>query len=172
MEGCVANATTLDLIDTNGAVLGTNEEKGSAPPQCFVQQSNQSNLDLRKSDWKVMDRTLIEAYLNDYLITELEFTEALSELSKDTDPCPDKVRYSDIKNLLVDDRSEHFILYEDSFTTGQIPEGQSPNRARTIASSMETVPHTTSVKDSRGRIKLWLFWLIWKMCITEYHSAY
>ena len=50
------------------------------------------------------------------------FTEELSGLSKDAAPGPDKVKYSDIKNLSVDNKSEFFIIYEESFTTGQIPE--------------------------------------------------
>ena len=49
-----------------------------------------------------LDRTLTEVSSNDDLITELEFTEALSGLSKDTPPGSDKVKYSDIKNLSVD----------------------------------------------------------------------
>ena len=55
-------------------------------------------------------------------ITELEFTDAPSGLSKDTARGPDKVKYSAIKNLSVDDRSELFRLYEESFVTGQVPE--------------------------------------------------
>ena len=51
------------------------------------------------------------------MITELEFTEALSGLSKDTAPGPDRVKYSDIKN-----KSELFRLHEESFATGQVPE--------------------------------------------------
>ena len=56
------------------------------------------------------------------MITELEFTEAFSGLSKDTAPGPDRVKYSDIKNLLVHNKSELFRLYEESFATGQVPE--------------------------------------------------
>ena len=58
---------------------------------------------------------------NDDLITELEFIEALSGLSKDTAPGPDKVKYSNIKKLSVDDKSELFRLYEEGFATGQVP---------------------------------------------------
>ena len=63
-----------DLIDTSGAVLKTSKEKGSALLQ--------RNLDERKAVWKGLERTLTEAGSNDDLITELEFTEALSGLSK------------------------------------------------------------------------------------------
>ena len=56
------------------------------------------------------------------MITELEFTEALSGLSKDTAPGPDKVKYSDIKKLSVDDKSEIFTQFEESFATGQVSE--------------------------------------------------
>ena len=122
MEGCVENTNTPDLIDARGAVLKTSKEKGSALLQLFIQQSNQNNLDERKAVWKGMDRTLTEAGSNDDLITELEFTEALSGLSNDTAPGPDRVKYSDIKNLSVDNKSELFRLYEESFTTGQVPE--------------------------------------------------
>ena len=110
MEGCVANTNTPDLIDASGAVLMTSKEKGSAQFQRLVQQSNQSNLDERKAVWKGLDRTLTEAGSNDDLITELEFTEAHSGLGKDTTHGPDKVKYSDIKNLLVDNKNELFRL--------------------------------------------------------------
>ena len=43
-------------------------------------------------------------------------------LSKDTAPGPDWVKYSDIKNLSVDNTSELFRLYEESFSTVQVPE--------------------------------------------------
>ena len=43
-EVCAANATPPDFIDASGAVLNTSQEKGSAPLQRFVQQSNQNNL--------------------------------------------------------------------------------------------------------------------------------
>ena len=56
----------------------TSEEKGSALFHGFVQQSDQNNLDERKAVWKVLDRILTEAGLNDNLITDLEFTEAPS----------------------------------------------------------------------------------------------
>ena len=62
-----------------------------------------------------------EAGSNDDLTTELEFTEALSGLCKDTAPGPGKVKYSDIKNLSADNKSELFRLYEESFATGQVP---------------------------------------------------
>ena len=109
MEGC-------DLIDSSGVVLKTSKEKGSALLQRFVQQRNQNNLDERKAVWKGLDRTLAEASSNDDMITELEFTEALSGLSKDTAPGPDNFKYSDIKNL-SDSKSELFRLYEESLAT-------------------------------------------------------
>ena len=122
IEGCAANTNTPDLIDASGAVLKTSKEKGLALLQRFVQQSSQNDLDERKAVWKELDRTPTEAGSNDDLITELEFTEALSGLSKDTAPGPDRVKYSDIKNLSVDNKSELFRLYEESFATGQVPE--------------------------------------------------
>ena len=79
-------------------------------------------MDERKAVWKGPDRTLTVAGSNDDLITELKFTEALSGLSKDTAPGPDRVKYSDIKNLSVGNKSELFRLYEESFATGQVPE--------------------------------------------------
>ena len=110
MEGCAANTTTPDLIDASAAVLKTSEEKGSALLRRFVQQSNQNNLDERKVVWKGLDRTLTEAGSNDDLITELEFTDSLSGLSKDSTPGPDKVKYPVINDLSVDDKSELFRL--------------------------------------------------------------
>ena len=98
------------------------KEKGSVLLQHFAQQSNQNNLDERKAVWKGLDKTLTEAGSNDELITELKFIEALSRLSKDTAPGPDKIKYSDIKDLSVDNKSELFRLYEESFVTGQVSE--------------------------------------------------
>ena len=80
-------------------------------------------MDERKAVWKGLDRTLTEAGSNDDMITELEFTEALSGLSKDTAPGSDRVKYSDIKNLSVHNKSELFRLYEESFATGQVSRG-------------------------------------------------
>ena len=117
MEGCT---NTPDLIDAGGAVLKTSKENSSALLQRFVHQSNPDNLDETKAVWKGLDRTLTEAGSNDDLITELEFTEALSGLSKDTASGPDKVKYSGIKNLSVDNKSELFRLYEESFATGHV----------------------------------------------------
>ena len=132
MQGCAANTNTPDLIDASGAVLKTNKEKGSALLQRFVQQSNQNNLDERKAVCKGLDRTLTEAGSNDDMITELEFTEALSGLSKDTAPGNDRVKYSDIKNLSVHNKSELFRLYEESFATGQFPEDWSDSYLKPI----------------------------------------
>ena len=66
------------------------------------------------------------------MITELEFTEALSGLSKDTAPGPDRVKYSDIKNLSVHNKSELLRLCEESFTTGQVPEDWSHSYLKPI----------------------------------------
>ena len=132
MEGCAANTSSPDLIDANGTILKTSKEKGSALLQRFVHQSNQNNLDERKTIWKGLDRTIIVAGSNDDQITELEFTEALSRLKKDTAPGPDKVKYSDIKNLSEDGKSELFRLYEESFSTGRIPEDWSHSYLKPI----------------------------------------
>ena len=98
------------------------KEKGSAVFQRFVQQSNQNNLDERKPVWEWLDRAPREPNSNDDTITELKFAEILSGQSKDTGPGPDKVKYSDTKNPSVDNKSELFILYEESFATGQVRE--------------------------------------------------
>ena len=81
MQGCAASINSQDLIDASRAVLKTSKEKGSALLQRFVQQNN---LDKRKAVWKGLDRSLTEAGSNDDLVTELEFTKALSGESKDT----------------------------------------------------------------------------------------
>ena len=36
-------------------------------------------------------------------------------------PGPDKAKYSDIKKLTVDNKSELFRLVKESFATGQVP---------------------------------------------------
>ena len=109
MEDCVANTNTPDLIDASGAVLKTSKEKGSALLQRFVQQSNQNNLDERKAVWKGLDRNLTEAGSNDNLITELGFTEALSGLSNNTAPGPDKVKYYNNNNNRIQRRHSRFF---------------------------------------------------------------
>ena len=63
-----------------------------------------------------------KAVSNDDLSKELEFTETLPGLREDTAPGPDKVIYTDIKNLPEDDKSKLFTLYEESIATGQVPE--------------------------------------------------
>ena len=123
---------STDLLDASGSVLKTSKEKGSALLQRFVQQSSQNNLDERKAVWEGLDRTLTEAGSNDDMITELGFTKALSGLSKDTAPGPDRVKYSDIKNLSVHNKSELFRLYEESFATGQVPEDWSHSYLKPI----------------------------------------
>ena len=83
MEGCAASTNTPDLLDASGAVLKTSKDKGSALLQRFVQQNtcSENNLYDRRAIWKGLDRTLTEAGSNDDLITELEFTDALSGYS-------------------------------------------------------------------------------------------
>ena len=93
---------------------------------------DETNLDERKAVWEGLDRTLTEAGSNDDMITELEFTEALSGLSKDTAPGPDRVKYSDIKNLSVHNKSKLFRLYKESFATGQVPEDWSHSYLKPI----------------------------------------
>ena len=73
--------------------------------QGFIKQSDQNNLDESKAVWKALDRTLKEPGSNDDLITDFEFTEARSGLSKNTAVCPVKVAYPDIKNLSEDDKA-------------------------------------------------------------------
>ena len=68
--------------------------------------------------------------MNDDLTTELEFTEVLSGLSKDTAPGPDKVRCSDI--LSADKKSEVFRLHKESFVTRQVPEDWSHSYLKPI----------------------------------------
>ena len=67
----------------------------------------------------MLDRTPIGAGSNDDLTTELEFTEALSRMSKDTAPGLDQFKYSAIKHLLKD-KTELFTLYEESPTAGKV----------------------------------------------------
>ena len=139
-EDCSINTAIPDLIGANGAALKTSEEKESELLQHFVQQSDQNTLDTSKTVWEVLDRTLTEAGSSNDMITGLDFTEALSGLSKDAGSGPGVVKCSDIKNLSVDDKSELFTLYEESFAQGRFrrighidTSSHSPNRARTIA---------------------------------------
>ena len=116
--------------------------------QYKTNQSNQNNLDERKAVWEGLDRTLTEAGSNDDMITELEFTEALSGLSKDTAPGPDRVKYSDIKNLSVHNKSELFRLYKENFATWQVPEDWSHSYLKPIPK-----PGKTKAERERKRDK-------------------
>ena len=102
--------------------MKTSEEKGLSILQHFGQQSDQNNPDERKGVRKGQDRTLTGTGSNDDLITELEFTQAYSGLSKETTPGHYMVKYSDIKNLPEYDKSELFTLCGESFATRQGPD--------------------------------------------------
>ena len=128
-----------DLADANGTVL--KRGKGSALLQRFVQQGSQNDLNERKAVWKVLDRTL----------TELKFTEALPGLSKDTAPGPDKVKYSDIKSLSVDDKSDLFTLYEKNFPTGRVPQDWSHSYLKPIPKSDKDHSKSTDTVHSQYR---------------------
>ena len=52
--------------------------------------------------------------------------------AKYTAPGPDKVKYSDIKNLSVDNKSKLFRPYEESFATGQVPQDWSHSYLKPI----------------------------------------
>ena len=69
-----------------------------------------------------LNSTLAESGPDDE-ITEDEFNEALRRSGKDTAPGPDKVRYSDIKNLTEGDMTELYAMYRENFDKGYIPEG-------------------------------------------------
>ena len=56
------------------------------------------------------DSTLAESGPDDE-ITEDDFKEAQGS-GKDTAPCPDNIRYSDIKNLTEEDRTELHAIYQ------------------------------------------------------------
>ena len=99
MEGCVTNTTTSRPHRWQWSIQGKRGKESS------LERAGQNP-----------DRSS-----NDNLITELVFTKAFYGLSKDTVPDPEKIKFSDIKNLSVGDKSELFTLYEQSFTTGQVP---------------------------------------------------
>ena len=105
----------------NGVRLKTNEQKGQALLGRFIQQNKQNNLEERKHTVSDLNSTLAESD-PDNEITEDEFIEALRRSGKDTAPGPDKVRYSDIKNLTEEDRTELYAIYHESFPNGYIPE--------------------------------------------------
>ena len=134
------------------------EDKGSALLQCFIQWSEQNNLHEKKAVWKVLDKTLTEAGMNDYLITKLGYIKAISGLSKDTAHGPDKVKCSDIKKKLSeDDKSKLFILYEESFTAGQVPEDWSHGYFKPIPKlgkdhSKLTGCHVLTMQNTTGKL--------------------
>ena len=52
---------------------------------------------------------------------------------KDTEPGPDKIRYSDIKKLTEEDRTELHTIYQESFDKGYIPEDWTDSILRPIS---------------------------------------
>ena len=75
MEGNGRTKTTPDLEDTNRAKLKTNEEKGQALLERFMQLSNQNNLDERKHVLNDLNRALAQSGPDDKL-TEEEFEQS------------------------------------------------------------------------------------------------
>ena len=118
MEGKSKETIPSDMIDTNGGLLKTNQEKGAALFERFIHQSDQSNLQEREQ----MLATLNTSHIQDDEITEEDFEAALRCSSKDTAPGPDGVRYSDIRNLSEEDKKELFDLYKESFSDGKVPD--------------------------------------------------
>ena len=95
MEGNDRTKTTPDLEDTNRVRLKSNEEKGQAVLGRFIEQSNQNNSEERKHVLSDLNRSAEHVHK----LTEEEFNETLRRRGKDTAPGPDRIRYSDIKNL-------------------------------------------------------------------------
>ena len=60
---------------------------------------------------------------------------------------PDKITYSDIKNLSVDNKSELFVLYRESFSTGQVLEDRSHRYLKPIPK-----PGNYCIKLNRYRV--------------------
>ena len=52
---------------------------------------------------------------------------------KDTEPGPDKIRYSDIKKLTEEDRVDLYTIYQESFDKGYIPEDWTDSILRPIS---------------------------------------
>ena len=121
MEGKRGTDTTPDMIDMQGGLLKTNEEKGTALFERFVQQSDQSNLKEREQLLAALQASHT-GNIHDDEITEEDFEGALRNSSKVTAPGPDGVRYSDIRNLSDEDKTELFELYQESFSSGSVPE--------------------------------------------------
>ena len=121
MEGKERPATMPDLEGVNGAVLKTNEEKGSALLDRFIQQSDQKNLEERMRILEELNVTINTLGIDDEVTGE-ELNHALTKIRKDTAPGPDKVKYSDIKNMSENDLKELLELYQKSFDQGQLPE--------------------------------------------------
>ena len=70
--GILCLLTTPDLEDTNKARVKTNEEKGQALLERFIQQSNQNHIDERKHVLSDLNRVLAQSGPDDKL-TEEEF---------------------------------------------------------------------------------------------------
>ena len=97
-----------------------------------------------KTTLKSLDRTRREAGSKDNLIKEIECTEALSELIKDTGLGPDKVKYPDIKTLSEYDKHELFALNTGGFVTGGF--------WRLVTGLSKTTPPTTEGPSLAERI--------------------
>ena len=81
-----------------------------------------------------LNRTLAQSGPDDEL-TDEEFNEALRGRGKDTEPGPDKIRYSDIKKLYKteEDRTELHTIYQESFDNGCVPEEWTDSILRPIS---------------------------------------
>ena len=121
MEGKHNTPLPPDIVDTNGTVLKTNEEKGSALLKRFIEQSDQKHPDEKKKYMSKLNLNLTQTGLDDEITVD-DLNEAITKSTKDTAPGPDRVRYSDIKNLSEEDKNKLFSLYQESFDTGHVPE--------------------------------------------------
>ena len=108
-------------MDARGIRLRTNEEKGLALLERFIQQSDQKNTSERKAVIGKLNHAM-GGSRNDDEITEVEFQTALKKCSKDTAPGPDRVRYSDIDMLTEQDKARLCKEYQESFSAGKVPQ--------------------------------------------------
>ena len=82
-------------------------------------------------------------------------TEALSGLSKDTAPGTDKIKYSDIRNLSVDNKSMFFRLHEESLAAEQVPGDWSLSYLRPIPCKLNGYSILT-MQNTMGKLMEWV----------------
>ena len=114
------DSTIVGLVDEQGNRLTTDEARGSAFLERYIEQTHQHNIQQRKETRDIMDEAVPDTtYVNKVTKEEVEI--ALKS-TKDTAAGPDGVRYSHIKAAEEADLDELIEAFNDSLESGTIPD--------------------------------------------------